>query len=166
VPGESKRPTPPPPAIGSDRVLHYALLDKSVSCKKGHGLLFADGEEIAKVPGLAICQSRNSSDVVMYYCDADWNSVAVSVHDSPANAKRRAEIIYPGSAARWTEARTSEEQVNRYLDEMYKDFRCSFCGKRGDLVGHMFSGSGSAQICDQCVEEFHSGISGPSSHSG
>jgi hypothetical protein len=163
LPGESKHPAPPP-AIGSDRVLHYAILDKSIACKKGHGLLFVDGQEIGKVPGLAICRSRNSSDVVLYYCDSNWNSVAVSVHDSSANAKRRANIIYPGSAARWVEAHVSEEQVNRYLDELYKDFRCSFCGKRGDLAEQMFTGSGSAQICNDCVEEFHAGMSSPSSH--
>jgi hypothetical protein len=152
---------PPPPAIGSDRLLHYASLDDSVSVMPNHGLLFVDGQEIGKVPCLAICQSKHSSDVVLYYCERDWNSLAVSVHDSVANAKRRAERIYPRSFQRWVEANISEEDAANYLDELYKDFRCSFCGKRGDLANQMFGGdnNSSVQICDECVAEFHTALS-------
>jgi len=151
----------PPPAIGSDRLLHYAILDASVGYRSGHGLLFVEGKEIGKVPCLAICQSRNSNDVVLYYCEADWNSLAVSVHDSVTGAKRRAERIYPGSSARWVEVNVSEEEVALYLDDLYKDFRCSFCGKRGDLAGQMFGGNDTAQICDECVMEFYAGLGNP-----
>ena len=56
------------------------------------------------------------------------------------------------------EAKVSDEDVECYLDKMYKDFRCSFCGKRGDLVAQMFAGNGNAQICDECVAEFHAGL--------
>jgi hypothetical protein len=153
-------PPPPPPAIGSDRLLHYAILDDSVSVASNHGLLFVDGQEIGKVPCLAICQSKHSSDVVLYYCERDWNSLAVSVHDSVANAKRRAEHIYPRSFQRWVEANISEQDAANYLDELYKDFRCSFCGKRGDLANQMFGAgnNGSVQICDECVSEFHTAL--------
>jgi hypothetical protein len=155
---KSKHFPSPPPVIASDRLLHYAILDNSVGYTAGHGLLFVDGEEIGKVPCLAICQSRNKSEVVLYFCEKDWNSIAVSVHDSVANAKRRAERIYPRSSALWKEAHISEQEVARHLDNLYKDFRCSFCGKRGDLVGQMFAGNGTAQICDECVAEFHAGL--------
>jgi hypothetical protein len=153
------KPSPPPPAIGSDRLLHYAILDASVRCESGHGLLYVDGQEIGKIPCLAICRSRNSSDVVLYYCESDWNSIAVSVHDSVPSAKRRADRIYPGSSTFWREANFSEEDAARYLDDLYKDFRCSFCSKRGDLAAQMFAGNGTAQICDECVAEFHSALS-------
>jgi ClpX C4-type zinc finger protein len=157
---KSERPAvPPPPTIGADRVLHYAILGASAGYKSGHGLLFVDGEEIGKVPCLAICKSSGSPDVVLYYCEKDWNSLAVSAHDSAEGAKERAERIYPGSAALWVEAAFTEEDAERYLDDVYRDFRCSFCGKRGDLVGQMFAGNGTAQICDECVAEFHAGMS-------
>jgi ClpX C4-type zinc finger len=149
----------PPPAIASGRLIHYAILDQSVGYTNGHGLQFVDGEDIGRVPCLAICVSRAPSEVLLSFCDKSWNSVAVSVHDSAANAKRRAEKIYPGSAAKWAEAKVSEAEVQRYLDKMYKDFRCSFCGKRGDLVGQMFASNGTAQICDECVAEFNAGLS-------
>jgi len=155
---KKSNPSSPPPAIASDRLLHYAILDKSVGFSAGHGLLFVDGEELGRVPYLAICQARNPSEVVLYFCEKGWNSVAVSVHDSVASAKRKAERIYPGSTTRWKEAHISEEAVARYLDNFYKDFRCSFCGKRGDQVGQMFEGNGEAQICDECVNEFYSGL--------
>jgi len=154
----AKHSSLPPPAIASDRLLHYAVLDSSVGFNAGHGLLFVDGEEIEKVPCLAICQARNKPEVVLYYCESDWNSIAASVHDSVPGAKHRAERIYPHSSARWVETNTSEEEAEKYLDEFYKDFRCSFCGKRGDLVGQMFGGNGAAQICDECVAEFHAGL--------
>ncbi len=161
MPKKPKSPAPPPPAIASDRLLHYAILDGSVGFSSGHGLLFVDGEELGRVPLLAICQARNRSEVVLYFCEKGWNSIAVSVHDSVGSAKRKAERIYPGSSARWTEADVSEAEVSRYLDKLYKDFRCSFCGKRGDQAGQMFAGHGAAQICDECVAEFHAGLANP-----
>lgn len=148
----------PPPAIASDRILYYAILDKSVGYTSGHGLQYVDGNDIERVPFLAICQSRVPSEVLLNFCEKGWNSIAVSVHDSPANAKRRAERIYPGSSACWVETKFSDEDVERYLDKMYKNFRCSFCGKRGDLVAQMFAGNSNAQICDECVAEFHAGL--------
>lgn len=168
MPGKRKRPsgsTTPPPTIASDRILHYAVLDDSVGYSKGHGLLFVDGEEIGRVPLLAICQSRNKSEVVLYFCEKGWNSLAVSMHDSVANAKRRAERIYPGSSECWEESNVSEEEVSQHLERVYKDFRCSFCGKRGDLVGQMFAGNGDVQICDECVAEFNAGLANPPTQS-
>jgi hypothetical protein len=160
VPAKRKRSSAslPPPAIASNRLLCYAILDKSVGFTRGHGLQFVDGEDIGKVPLLAICESRVPSEVLLNFCEQGWNSIAVSVHDSAANAKRRAERIYPGTAGRWVEARVSDAEVERHLDRVYKDFRCSFCGRRGDLVGQMFAGNGKAQICDQCVADFHTGL--------
>src|ERR1700726_622487 len=116
----------PPPAICSERVLHYAVLDESVGFNSGHRLMFIGGKEVGKVPCLAICEEKNS--IWMHYCDGDWGSIGVSGHDSVVAAKRRAELIYPGSSAKWVEAHFTEEDVTRYLDEIWTDLRCSFCG--------------------------------------
>jgi hypothetical protein len=89
----------PPPAIVSERVLHYAFLDDSVGFNAGHKLIFIDGKQLGKVPRLAICQAKKSSELSLFYCDDDWDFVGVSVHDSVAAAKNRAERLYPGSSS-------------------------------------------------------------------
>jgi len=156
----------PPPTIATDRVLHYAILPKSIPCTPNHGLLYVDGNEIGKVPALAICESRQNKNLILHYCDKDWDSIAVSVHGSVDSAKLRAERIYPGSMALWRESNFSEEDAEKHLDRLYKDFHCSFCGKRGDLALQMFTSDNPIQpnappvhICADCVSEFNSALS-------
>jgi hypothetical protein len=73
-------------------------------------------------------------------------------------AKTRAEHIYPGSSAKWVEAHFTEEDVTRYIDEIWADFQCSFCGKRldrdRDIESIVEARDGNARICDKCVAEF------------
>ncbi|HYL57364.1 MAG TPA: ClpX C4-type zinc finger protein [Candidatus Acidoferrales bacterium] len=152
---QQRVPSEPPPAVSSQRVLHYALLDKDVGYNSGHGLILVDGRELGKVPCLVICQEAKTSKFLVYYCDIDWEASGCSAHDSIAAAKTRAESIFPGSSAKWVEAHFTEEEVTRYLDEIWIDCRCSFCGKRPDQgVEAIFKGSGNARICDKCVAEF------------
>jgi hypothetical protein len=152
---EEQSSTSPPPVIDCLRVLHYAILDSSVGFLSGHGLFFVGRKEIDRVPCLAICQERDSPQVLLVYCERDWTSLGAASYESVADAKKRAERIYPGSLACWTEARVSEEEAERYLDELFADKRCSFCNNRADVVTQMFSGYGSSLICDKCIEEFH-----------
>src|SRR5579863_6923064 len=48
-----KQPAPPPPVLNCVRLITYALVDKAVGFP-GRTLLFRDGEEIGRVPRLAI----------------------------------------------------------------------------------------------------------------
>jgi hypothetical protein len=66
--------------------------------------MFVDGEEIGRVPGLAICQDTNSNGVILYYCGRDWDVVGIAGPYSVAAAKKRANRLYPGSMACWREA--------------------------------------------------------------
>jgi hypothetical protein len=145
-----------PPAICSKRVLHYAVLDETVGFNSGHRLVFVDGKELGKVPCLAICQEKNTSKFLIYYCDGDWDPVGASEYDTVEAAKRRAERIYPGSSAKWVEAHFTEEEVTRYLDEVWADLRCSFCGKRPDqgIESIVEAKDGNGRICDKCIAEF------------
>lgn len=148
----------PPPAICSERVLHYAMLDETVSFNSAHRSavkIFGD-KELGKAPCLAICERKDDSGVVTYYCDGDWQFIGVSAHDSVDAAKRRAEYIYPGSAAKWIEAHFTEEDVSRHLEEIWGDHRCSFCGKRPDqdIESIIETQDGKARICDKCIAEF------------
>jgi hypothetical protein len=159
-----QQPSAPPPVIMvNDRVLlHYAFLSDSVGFNSGHRLMFVDGKEIGKVPRLAICRDRDSSQFMLYYCDSDWRPIGIASYDSVGAAKRRAEHIYPGSAACWIEARFTESDAERFLEERLSDMRCSFCGKRPDQnLSATFVGEGSARICGDCVREFHGDLNKP-----
>jgi hypothetical protein len=146
----------PPPAICSERVLHYAVLDESVGFNSGHRSIFVNGKQLGRVPYLAICQGNETRKFVVHFCDADWQPVGVSVNDSVEAAKERAEQIYPGSLAKWVEAHFTEEDVTRYLDEIWADCRCSFCGKRPDqgIESIIQAPDNTARICDKCVADF------------
>jgi hypothetical protein len=156
----------PPPAIASERVLHYAFLDDSVGFNAGHKLIFIDGKQLGKVPRLAICQAKKSSELSLFYCDDDWDFDGVSVHDSVAAAKNRAERLYPGSSSKWVEANFTQEEVSLYLEQVWATSRCSFCGKTPDQdLKAIFEGNGNARICDSCVVELHKELKKDSSRS-
>ena len=77
----------------------YAILSDSVGYSAGHGLMFVDEKEIGEVPCLAICKDKDSDGFTLYYCDRNWNPIGVASYASVADAKKRAERIYPGSFA-------------------------------------------------------------------
>ena len=146
----------PPPAVCSERVLHYAVLDETVGFNSDHRSIFVNGKQLGKVPYLAICQGKVPPKFNTYYCNGDWQPDGHSAHDSIADAKQRAEYIYPGSSAKWVEAHFTKEDVTRYLDEIWADLRCSFCGKRPEqgIESIIQAKDGNARICDKCVAEF------------
>jgi hypothetical protein len=154
----------PPPAICSERVLHYALLDDTVgyNCDAAvdyisrNRLKSFEDKEFGKAPCLAICQGKDIPQFIAYYCDSDWELLGLSVHDSVAAAKTRAEHIYPGSSAKWVVAHFTDEDVERHLEEIWADSRCSFCGKRPDqgIESMIEAPSGNARICDKCIAVF------------
>lgn len=153
---ERVRPLPPP-AICSERVFHYAILDESVGNTSGHRLKTFDGEEFEGIPRLAICRREDTAAFTIYCCTADWEALAVlTASDTVEAAKRQAEHRYPGSSVKWVEVHFTEEDVSRYLDEIWGDLRCSFCGKRPDqdIESIVEAKDGSARICDKCIAEF------------
>jgi hypothetical protein len=143
----------PPPVLDCARVIEFAVLDESVGYS-GRTLLFVDGKELGQVPCLAICEGKKHEDVLLFHCDRDWTVLGCSAHGSVGEAKDRAEHIYPGLSARWVDAHVSDEEAERYLDEMFRDDRCSFCGKRADQVERLIQ-KDEARICDRCIDEFH-----------
>ena len=162
MPSNSTPETPsPPPAIDCSRLLFYAVIDSSVQFS-GRTLLFVDGRELGRVPCLAICDGKRSSEVLLFHCDSGWTTLGCSAHQSVQDAKTRAERIYPGISTLWVNADVSEEAAEVYLNEQFGNVRCSFCGKRPDEVGQMFSKEGKGKdevgICDQCIKNFHGGL--------
>ena len=142
----------PPPVLDSARVLQYALVDKSVGYV-GRTLLFVAGKELGRVPRMAICENHEMG-VLLFHCSRNWKILGCSPHTSVAEAKKKAEWIYPGLSGRWKRAHVTKKQARLFLDKLWGSQRCNFCGKRPDEVEQMY-GKSDAYICVACVERFH-----------
>jgi hypothetical protein len=145
----------PPPVISNAWVLAYAVVDDSVKFA-GRTLLFVDGKEVESVPCLAIAQSLDDGCVLLLHCSADWGVLATATFPSMDEARKRAEKIYRGLS--WKKTNFTRKEAERYLDEVSRDQRCSFCGKRPDQIDELIEKKG-ARICDCCIREFHQMLS-------
>ena len=136
------------------------MLSDSVGFNKGHGLFLVDGKEIGPVPGLAICKDKDSDGFNLYYCDSEWNPIGFSPSwASIDKAKHRAGSIYPGSISSWIRADYAEQDAKRFIDEHWKDEKCSFCGKRPfETSARFFRSKNAARICGDCIAQFNRGL--------
>jgi len=141
-----------PPILDSAKVLCYALIPDSVEFTRT--LLFIDGVEVGRVPRLAICQYRNTSEVLLFHCDGEWNVLGCTGLDSMEKAKQRAERTYPGIGSHWIESAYTQEEVDRCLEELFGEKRCSFCGKSPpEFENPKFIGQAGVWICEPCVRQ-------------
>jgi hypothetical protein len=147
-----KKQSSPPPVIACARLLHYAYVDKSVSYA-GRTLLFVDGKELGRVPQLAICEDLKIG-ILLFHCNQKWKTLGASGHDSVKDAKKKAELIYPGISNRWVASHVTKTQARKFLEKMWGNERCSFCRKYPHEVRQLF-GSVRALICDGCLDKFH-----------
>jgi hypothetical protein len=121
----------------------------------GRTYLFRDGQEIGRVPCLAICDSRKDAEFVLLHCNQEWTILGIAGdYASEAAAKDKAERIYPGLSSHWVETGYSEEDAERHLDEISEGHRCSFCGKRADQIEQLIQ-KDHFRICNVCIDEFH-----------
>jgi hypothetical protein len=153
-------PSSPPPVVDCARVIEFAVLNETVGYR-GRTLLFVDGKELGQVPCLAICEDNKPRGVMLFHCNREWTVLGCSAYGSIAEAKDRAEHIYPGLSPCWANAHVTEAQAEQYLDELFADERCSFCGKRADQV-EQFIQRDQTWICDHCIVEFHDTLDKPS----
>lgn len=142
----------PPPVLNSVRVVEFAILDEDVEFT-GDTSLFFDGQRVGEVPRLALCRPLQGEEVLLFHCDEMWTVLGMSGHASIQAAKDRAERIYVGLSRCWVKSGVTEEQAIAFLEEIWKDIKCSFCGRRPDQVQRMIE-SDSARICDICIREF------------
>jgi ClpX C4-type zinc finger len=159
-------PPPPPPVLDSARILFYATVNDSVKFT-GRTLLFVDGQEVGRVPCLAICEQTTNKEALLFHCDCDWNTLGCSAHASTDEAKARAEQIYAGISTCWIAVEVSKEAAEAYqseirkpheeeVEELRSSARCSFCGRKFDEVNDMhINEQENAFICALCVEEFY-----------
>jgi hypothetical protein len=140
----------PPPVVDGARVLAFANVDKSVAFTDS-GSLLVDGKPLGKVPCLAICEADDGA-VLLMFCDKKWSSLGVVGCASLARAKTRAEQDYVGISRKWIKASVTRRAAKQYLESLYRNQRCSFCGRTPLEVGQIIGGR-EARICDLCVRD-------------
>jgi hypothetical protein len=150
----------PPPIIDSARVLEYATVSADMAYTERIHLIVG-GERLGRVPNLAICRNYYvPEDVLLLFCDHDWNSQGCIAFTTVEEAKLKAERGYPAVADRWQVTPHDQAAIDHFLRNVYEvDPRsewwrhiCSFCQK--DVEGMAVS-KASATICLACVDSFH-----------
>ena len=67
--------------------------------------MVADGKRLGWVPGLVIARNQyDTSDILLFFCNAEWEVLAAAGYSTVESAKLRAEKEYPGISARWEHA--------------------------------------------------------------
>jgi hypothetical protein len=150
---------PPPPVIGSARVLFYAFVD-DIAYRKWRTLYSGD-LLVEKVPRLAICVNLGKDiGPMLFHCDDEWNVLGTSGAGTVDEVKSGAEENYPGVAARWIDSQVTVEQALSHYDEESGGWKCLFCGKRPFDVSGMVGDAGKT-ICRGCVAEFYRAFKSP-----
>ena len=152
---------PPPPVLNCSRLLEYAVLDESVGYA-GRTFLFRGNKEqgwneVGRVPCLAICEDKSGAadSVLLLLCGEQWSDVGCIGFATVAEARDWAEDKYPGVSSRWVQAHVTETEAERFLNELWGDSSCSFCGRRPDQGIERLIKKDNACICNGCVDEFY-----------
>ena len=92
---------PPPSVIGNLRVVLFTPIDwrhqPTDNCRHT-----VEGEPFGPAQALAIC--RDSKGYSLFYCDADWEPVTDTWHQTLEDAKDQAEFEYRGVTGTWEPA--------------------------------------------------------------
>jgi len=86
---------PPPPILVGARVLQYAVVDEGVA-PTGGTVHQVGGGVMGPAAALAICQFDGEDCCYLFYCDANWNVVTDTWHESVDQAMSQAEFEYCG----------------------------------------------------------------------
>lgn len=89
----------PPPTIGPFRVICYSPIDERHRFT-GNTRQIVNGALMDSMLGLLICQSAEN-EFYLFGCDADWNDVTDTWHESVEDAKKQAEFEYEGVGKTW-----------------------------------------------------------------
>jgi len=156
----------PPPIIHSARTLFYAVNDDSVNFT-GRLNIFVGGEDnltkLGEMPLLAICEDyQHPKDILLFFCDLDWDPQGGVGLESIEEAKAKAEIGYKGITDKWIPTEFSKDELDKFLRESYEvdpdtewwKVECAFCGKDDSEVDRLL-GSDKAYICDNCIRRLY-----------
>src|SRR6267143_498351 len=121
--------TKPPPALDGALVIAFALADETVKYEERQ-TLFINEALLGRVPKLAICQNLEETEFMVFHCNHDWEVLAVTGgYESAAAAKSRTELSYHGIDTKWDSTDYKKEDANSFLEGLFKEDSCTFCGK-------------------------------------
>jgi hypothetical protein len=86
----------PPQMLDGARVLQYAIVGEGVTPTGNTVHRFHPSGVMGPAAGLAICQYDGEECCYLFYCDAEWNVVTDTWHESLAEALKQAEFEYVG----------------------------------------------------------------------
>jgi hypothetical protein len=91
---------PAPKIVGTFPVVCYSPIDERhrFTAKTEQ---IVSGQLMGAMAGLAICQPSGSVGFYLFGCDADWNVVTDTWHQSLDEAKEQAEFEYEGIGKTW-----------------------------------------------------------------
>jgi hypothetical protein len=83
-------------------VLFYTVIDERLQTT-GRTTHRVDGQVVGDFYGLAICQYEGAQPFYLFYCDANWQVITDTCHQTLADAKLQAEFEYKGVCQTWNE---------------------------------------------------------------
>jgi hypothetical protein len=85
----------PPPILDGARVLRYAIVGSDVT-PTGVTVHRLNSGVMGPAAALAVCQYEGEEHCYLFYCDAEWNVVTDTWHQSLEFAVKQAEFEYLG----------------------------------------------------------------------
>jgi hypothetical protein len=89
-----------PESVGGAKVICFTPID-SRHRHTGNCRQIVDGVLKGAAAGLAICQYEGEDSYFLFGCDAEWNSVTDTWHQTLEDAKEQAEFEYEGVSETW-----------------------------------------------------------------
>ncbi len=92
---------PAPPTVSGAIVVCYTSID-SRHRHTGNTKQIVGGVVLGPASGLAICQYEGDTAYYLFGCDAEWNSLTDTWHETLEDAKEQAEFEYEGTSNTWS----------------------------------------------------------------
>jgi hypothetical protein len=89
-----------PQLVGGYRLVCYSPIDERHRFT-GQTKQIVRGVLMGAMAGLVICQPPDSQDFYLFGCDADWNVVTDTWHQTLEEAREQAEFEYEGVSQTW-----------------------------------------------------------------
>lgn len=110
--------------MSSARVLFYSLMPRIVGYSRKITILVG-GKEVGRPSRLAIGESLRKKEFCLFHCDAKWNHLAGGFFNTITDAKKEAEVMYPGVTATWVKTDVSKREAKKIEREYWRGYECS-----------------------------------------
>jgi hypothetical protein len=86
---------PPPSLLDGARVIRFAIIDERVE-PTGQTIHRVGDQVAGPAAALVVCQYDGECDFYLFYCDAEWNVVTDTWHETMESALNQAAFEYRG----------------------------------------------------------------------